>query len=66
MSILGQSTDQDLAQYPCMLLTSPHEWDPSVLDNAHPHTHSYPSWAHDSSVRDQHDPRIDESGSFQG
>ena len=35
MSVLGKHTDQDLDQYPCVLLTSPHEWDPSVLDYAH-------------------------------
>ena len=28
MSILGKPTDQDLDQYPHVLLTSPHEWDP--------------------------------------
>ena len=32
MSILGKRTDQDLDQYPHVLLTSPHEWDLSVLD----------------------------------
>ena len=47
MSILGKPTDQDLDQYPHVLLTSPHEWDPSVLDYAHPNTHGYPSWALD-------------------
>ena len=26
MSILGKPTDQDLEQYPHVLLTSPHEW----------------------------------------
>ena len=36
MSILGQ--------YPHVLLTSPHEWDPSALDYAHPNTHGCPSW----------------------
>ena len=60
MSILGKPTVQDLDQYPHVLLTSPHEWDPSVLDYSHPNTHGYPSWAPDPSVRDQHDPRIDE------
>ena len=30
MSILGKPTDKDV------LLTSPHEWDPSVLDYSHP------------------------------
>ena len=28
MSILGKPTDQDLDQYPHVLLTSPHEWNP--------------------------------------
>ena len=30
MSILDKPTDQDWDQYPHVLLTSPHEWDPSV------------------------------------
>ena len=29
-------TDQDLQNYPSVHLTSPHEWDPSVLDYEHP------------------------------
>ena len=41
MSILGKPTDQDLDQYPHILLTSPHEWDPSVLDYSHPNTQAY-------------------------
>ena len=64
MSILGKPTDQDLDQYPHVLLTSPHEWDASVLGYAHPNTCGYPSWTHDPSVRDQHDPRIDECGNI--
>ena len=38
MSILGKPTDQDLDQYHHVLLTSPHEWDPSVLDYCHPNS----------------------------
>ena len=60
MSILWKPKDQDLDQYPHVLLTSPHEWDPSVLDYAHPNKCGYPPWALDHLVRDQHDPRIDE------
>ena len=56
MSILGKPTDQDLDQHPHILLTSPHEWDPSVLDYSHPNTHGYPTWAAEPSARDQHDP----------
>ena len=52
MSILGKPTDQDLDQYSHVLLTGPHEWDPSVLDYSHPNTHAYPSSAPDPSVRD--------------
>ena len=62
MRIIGKSTDQDLGQYPHVLLASPHEWDPSVLDYSHPNTHGYHSWAPDPSVRNQYDPRIDECG----
>ena len=51
-------------QYPHVLLTSPHEWDPSVLEYSHPNTCGYPSWAPDPSARDQHDPRIDECGNI--
>ena len=64
MSILGKPTVQDVDQYPNVLLTSPHEWDPSVLDYSHPNTHGYPSLAPDPSARDQHDPRIDECGNI--
>ena len=38
MSLLGKPTDADLHTYPHVLLTGPHEWDPSVLDYTHlPH-----------------------------
>ena len=42
MSIIGKPTDQDLDQYPHVLLTSPHELDPSVLDYSHPNTMNTP------------------------
>ena len=64
MSILGKPTDQDLEQYPHVLLTSPHERDLCVLDYSHSNTCGYPSWAPHPSVRDQHDPRIDECGNI--
>ena len=65
MSLLGKPTDQDLEEYPHVLLTSPYEWDPSVLDYAHPNTSGYPPWGADPSARDQHNPRMDECGNFQ-
>ena len=43
LTYIGKPTDQDLDQYPHVLLTSPHEWDPSVLDYVHPITYGYPS-----------------------
>ena len=33
---LGRSTDQDMDTYPHVLITSPDEWDPSVLDHDPP------------------------------
>ena len=64
MSILGKPTHQDLDQYPHVLLTSPHEWDPSVLDYTHLNAHGYPPLAPDSSARDQHDLMIGEYGNI--
>ena len=39
-----------------MLLTGPHEWDPSVLDYTHTTTSGDPTWAPDPSQRGAHDP----------
>ena len=64
MSIFDKPTDQDLDQYPHVLLTSPHEWDPYVLDYSHPNTCGYPFWTPDPSARDQHNPRIDQCGNI--
>ena len=64
MSILGKATDQDLDEYPHVFHTSPHEWDPSVLDYSHPNTKGYPAWVPEPPARDQHDPRIDEYGNI--
>ena len=50
MSLLGKLTDQDLDQYPHVLLTSPHELDSPVLDYAGPNTHGYPSQTPDPSA----------------
>ena len=66
MSLLGQPTDADLNTYPHVLLTGPHEWDPSVLDYTHPTASGDPTWAPDPSLHGAHDPRIDEFGNFKG
>ena len=66
MSLLGKPTDADLNTYPHVLLTGPHEWDPSVLDYTHPTTSGDPTWAPDPSLLGDHDPRIDEFGNFKG
>ena len=66
MSLLGQPTDADLTTYPHVLLSGPHEWDPSVLDYTHPTTSGDPTWAPDPSLRGAHDSRIDEFGNFKG
>ena len=66
MNLLGKPTDADLYTFPHVLLTGPHEWDPSVLDYTHPATASDPTWAPDPSQRNAHDPRIDEFGNFKG
>ena len=66
MNLLGKPTDADLKTFPHMLLTGPHEWDPSVLDYIHPTTTGDPTWAPDPSQHSANDPRIDEFGNFKG
>ena len=55
MSLLGKPTDADLHTYPHVLLTGPHEWDPSVLDYTHPTSSGDPTWAPDPSQCGTHD-----------
>ena len=62
---MRKPTDQHLAQHSHVFLSSPHEWDPSVLDYVHPNSYSYPSCAPDRLASDQHDPLSDEHGTFQ-
>ena len=66
MNLLGKATDADLNNCPHVLLTGPHEWDPSVQDYTHPPTSVDPTCAPDPSQRGAHDPRIDEFGKFKG
>ena len=40
MNLLGKPTDADLAKFPHVLLTGPHEWYPSALDYTDPLCHS--------------------------
>ena len=47
MNLLGKPIDADLNIFPHVLLTGPHEWDPSVLDYTHPTTAGDPTWAPD-------------------
>ena len=53
-------TDKDLQTYPSVHLTSPHEWDTSVLDYEHPEYSGEPDWAIDPNDRLQFDPNFDE------
>ena len=45
LELLGIPTDKDLQTYPSVHLTSPHEWDPSVLDYEHPEDNGERDWA---------------------
>ena len=58
MNLLGKPTDADLHTFPHVLLTGPHEWDPSALDYTHPTTAGDPTWAPDPSQRGAHDPGL--------
>ena len=47
LNFQGIPTDMDLQTYPSVHLTSPLEWDPSVLDYVHPDDNGEPDWIND-------------------
>ena len=53
-------TDKDLQTYPAVHLTSPQEWDPSVLDYVHPKDNGEPNSTYDSTEEFRVDPTFDE------
>ena len=53
-------TDMDLQTYPSVHLTSPQEWDPTVLDYVHPKDNGEPNSTYDSTEKFQVDPIFDE------
>ena len=60
MKFQGIPTDKDLQTYPSVHLTSPQEWDPSVLDYVHPNDNGEPNLTYDSTEKFQVDSTFDE------
>ena len=58
----GITTDKDIQTYPSVYLTSPPEWDPSVLNYEHPEDNGEPDWAIDLNEMSQFDQNSDEFG----
>ena len=56
----GIPTDKDLQMYPSVHVTSPQEWDPSVLDYVYPKDNGEPNLTYDSIEKFQVDPTFDE------
>ena len=56
----GIPTDKDLQAYPSVHLTSPQEWDSSVLDYVHLKNNGEPNSTCDSNEIFQVDPKFDE------
>ena len=56
----GIPTDKEIQTYPSVQLTSPQEWDPSVLDFVHPKDNEEPNSTYDSIEEFQVDPTFDE------
>ena len=61
---IGIPMDKDFQNYPSVHLTSPQEWDPSVLDYQHPENNGEPDWAIDPNANFQFDPNRDEFGDY--
>ena len=64
LELQGIPTDKDLQTYPSVHLTSPDEWDPSVLDYELPENDVEPDWAIDPTKTFQFDPNFDEFGDY--
>ena len=64
LELQGVQTDKDLQTYPSVHLTSPHEWDPSVLDYEHPENNGEPDWAIDPTGNFWFVPNFDEFGEY--
>ena len=64
VELQGIPTDKDLQTYHFVHLTSPHEWDPSVLDYEHPENNGEPDWAIHHNKNFQFDPNFDEFGDY--
>ena len=64
LELQGIPTDKDLQTYPSVHLTSPHEWDPSVLDYEHPEDNGESDWVIDPNERFQFDHNFDEFGDY--
>ena len=60
----GIPTDNNLQTYPSVQLTSPQEWDPSVLDYVHPKDNGEPNLTYDSIEKFQVDPTFDECDDY--
>ena len=60
----GIPTYKDLQTYPSVHLTSPQEWDPSVLDYVHPKDNGEPNSTYDSIEKFQFDPTFDEFDNY--
>ena len=56
----GIPTDMDLQTDPSVHITSPQEWDPSVLDYVHPKDNGESNLTYDSIEKFQVDPTFDE------
>ena len=56
----GIPTDMDLQIYPSVHITSPQEWNPSVLDYVHPNNNGEPNSTYDLIEKFQFDPTVDE------
>ena len=64
LELQGIPTDKDLQTYPSVHLTSPHQWDPSILDYEHPENNGEHDWVIDTNEHFQFDPNFDEFGDY--
>ena len=60
LKIQGILTDKDLQTYASVHLTTPYEWDPSVLDFIHSQENWESDWTNDPTENFEFDPKFGE------
>ena len=64
LRFVGKPSLADMDKYPHIIMTSPHPWDPAIIDSNHSSDNGTPPWAGDPHRKDDFDPRFNDFGLY--